>query len=117
MHRVPRLAHIAEDPCAAIIVACLASFRTLYTKSKQQNRGAPPEVDPPRHLRIIRDRYHGYTTNDSLWNSTDVTAEDGMTYELRSQLSLTSDLNELPPPGGVLIRHDLSVLPDAPEES
>ena len=100
---------MASD-CAAIIVACLASFRTLYTRSVKRYR-ASPNSDPSGNVRIFQGESKGLSGNSREGNTTQVTA-NSHTYKLQPHLSSTSSEERILPLSGVYVHHEFSVLPD-----
>lgn len=94
----------------AIIVACLASFRTLYTRSERRKNSSP--LGKPQHLEGAS---YTHTHNSRGQNATWITSNDD-TYELQRPLSSTTSEERIFPLNEVYVRRDFSVLPE-PEKA
>ena len=88
----------------AIIVACLASFRTLYTRSDRPKNRSPKGTTLP-----FRGGSYGVSPKSRRGNATWITANDNA-HELQLSLSTTTSEERMLPSNEVYVRHDLSVL-------
>ena len=104
-------AELISVQLTAIIVACLASFRTLYTRSKRR-KPASREQHRSDQGQIFQGGNRSLSSNKTEGNATQITA-NGDTYGLGPQLS-TSSKDQMLPINAVYVQQGFSVLPEQP---
>ena len=94
----------------AVIVACLASFRTLYTRSDRAKRATPIDNDSGKAALFLGNG-HGVPQNIRGLNSTSVTTREDSRHKRQGSAASSGDF--ILPMNTVYVQREYNVVPES----